>query len=189
MRHKALLAVVAVLAVSGCTRDQWQRFPGPDDVMHAIPYLATMQRGLAVQPYKWPEPRLPVEGTVPVTGNEPDLGRTITNNPDQLRRINALRNPVQMTAQSIERGKDRFDIYCLPCHGSAADGNGPVPVGVKIPWVPSLLTAQAKGYTDGYLHTIMRLGRGLMPAYGDRLSDEDRWNVVNYLRTLQGAAQ
>jgi mono/diheme cytochrome c family protein len=182
-----LAVIAAVLVLSGCTRDQWQRLPGPDEAVKLIPLFATMTKGLAVQPYKWPIPRPPVAGTVPVTGGEAPT--PITNRPDDLARINALRNPVQMTALSLERGRERYDIYCTPCHGETGDGQGPVPVGTNLPWVPSLLTPIAGRHSDGMLYAITRHGRGLMPAYGDRLRGEDRWHVVNYVRQLQGAAR
>ncbi len=64
-----------------------------------------------------------------------------------------------------------------------------MPVGANLPWVPSLLTPIAQRHSDGMLYAIVRHGRGLMPAYGDRLRGEDRWHVVNYVRQLQGAAR
>ncbi len=175
------------LVAAGCTADQWERFPSPDDAIALVPWFSVMYTGPAVKPYKWNPPRPPVAGTVPVGGNEPAM--TITANPQDLARINALRNPVQRTASSLERGRDRYEVYCTPCHGSAGDGQGPVPVGTNLPWVPSLLTPQARGLSDGYLYAIIRHGRGLMPAYGDRLLGEDRWHVVNYTRMLQGGAR
>jgi mono/diheme cytochrome c family protein len=142
-----------------------------------------MRRGLAIQPYKWPEPRPPVEGTVPVTGNDPPLEIL----PSNLPAIDALRNPVESTAASLEVGKVEYDIFCLPCHGAEGAGDGPV--NEKLLVTPSLLTDQARRYTDGYLYTIIRHGRRLMPVYGDRIRGDDRWHVVNYVRLLQGADQ
>jgi hypothetical protein len=49
-----------------------------------------------------------------------------------------------------------------------------------------LLTDRVRDFTDGYVYGMIRVGRGLMPAYGHRISHFDRWNVVNYLRVLQG---
>jgi mono/diheme cytochrome c family protein len=182
---KRELTIIALSALAaGCTADQWERFPSPDDAVAAVPWFSTMYRGPAVQVYKWNPPRPPVEGTVPVSGNEPRMDVL----PQNLPVINALRNPVQRTATSIERGAERYEIYCTPCHGSLGDGQGPVPVGTNLAYVPSLLTPQARAYTDGYLYAITRHGRGLMPAYGDRILGADRWHVVNYVRVLQGAS-
>lgn len=184
MKRELTILGVCALAAGGCTADQWQRFPSPDDAIAAVPWFSVMYYGPAIQEYKVNPPRPPVEGTVPVSGGVPRMEILPANLPA----INALRNPAQRTAESIERGRDRYEIYCTPCHGSAGDGQGPVPVGANLPFVPSLLTAQARGYTDGYLYALVRHGRGLMPAYGDRIFEEDRWHVVNYVRVLQGVS-
>jgi cytochrome c5 len=185
VRRDPLLLAVAVTAA--CSANDWpdglRRVPGPDDAVAVIPWFSTMHTGLAVQPYKWPVPRPPVEGTVPVTGAEPPL----PINRDNLPAIDAMRNPVARTAPSLERGKARYEVYCQPCHGAAGAGDGPV--NEKMLVTPSLLTDQARGYTDGYLYAIVRHGRLLMPAYGDRIPGAERWDVVNYVRVLQGAAR
>ncbi|HEY2824632.1 MAG TPA: cytochrome c [Gemmatimonadales bacterium] len=182
MRNK-FAALAALLVVAGCTRENWYRAPSPDDAVALVPWFAVMHRGIAIQAYQMP--RQPVPGTVPITGVEVP---TPPNDPSaaNMARINALKNPADRTSESIERGRNRFTIYCSVCHGPAADGNGTVPVGTKIRgWVPSLLTPKAMAYSDGYLYSMIRHGRGLMPAYGDKVRGIDRWDVVNYLRTLQ----
>jgi mono/diheme cytochrome c family protein len=184
---KRSVVVVALLLVGGCSAENWpewmRRLPGPDDAVAAVPWFSTMHRGLAIQPYKWAVPRPPVEGSIPVTGNEPPLPVIPANLPA----INAMRNPVPRTAVSLETGKQKFDMYCVPCHGEKGAGDGPV--NAKLLVAPSLLTDQAKQYTDGYIHAIIRSGRGIMPAYGDRVLGNDRWNLVNYVRLLQGTAR
>lgn len=182
MKSNRLVLGLCVMAAA-CTADQWERFPGPDDVVGLVPWFSTMKLGLAVQPYKWAPPRMPVPGTVPISGNEPPLPVTPANMPA----INALTNAVPQTAQSLERGQDRYEIYCLPCHGAGGAGDGPV--NEKLLVTPSLLTDQAQRYSDGYLYIMIRHGRGIMPAYGDRIRGDDRWHVVNYVRMLQGAGQ
>mgnify|MGYP001619996367 FL=1 len=171
-----LLPLCAVIA--GCTRDQWQRSPSPDDLVAAIPWFAVMKDGPAIAPYQMPRP--PVAGTVPITGIEPAL----PINRDNLPAINRRANPVQRTSESIDRGRDRYEIYCQVCHGPEGRSDGPVVPKFFPP--PDLTAAQARNYTDGYLYTVIRHGRGLMPLYGDRVRGEDRWHVVNYLRVLQG---
>jgi hypothetical protein len=69
------------------------------------------------------------------------------------------------------------------CHGATGAGNGPA-LRYGVP-APSLLTDITKNRTDGYLWGMMRNGRGLMPTY-DRIEDSDRWDVVLYVRALQG---
>jgi len=181
------ILLAAVLVGAGCSAndwpDSWRRLPGPDDVVAAVPWFATMHYGIAIQVYKMPVPRPPVPGTVPVTGAEAPLPVVPANLPA----INAIRNPVDRTAASIEAGKATFDVYCLPCHGEKGAGDGPV--NAKLLVTPSLLTDQAKQYTDGYIYSIIRHGRGIMPAYGDRVPPELRWDVVNYVRVLQGVSR
>lgn len=180
LRGRPLLArvvgLVAVLGVSACTRDQWQRFPSPDDAVAAVPWFATMHYGLAIQPYQMP--RSPVLGTVPVGG-------TLVADeviPANYAKVNRLVNPVQHTAASTDRGKELFTTYCVPCHGVAGHGDGPIIAKFIRP--PDLTAAQARGYTDGYLYSLIASGRGLMPPYGDKVRGDDRWNVVNYLRAV-----
>jgi mono/diheme cytochrome c family protein len=82
-------------------------------------------------------------------------------------------------------GDTLFQTYCAVCHGLAADGRGTV--GVLIA-APSLLSARARAYSDGYLYSIIRYGRGTMPRYGDKVyAPNDRWAIVNHLRKLQAA--
>jgi mono/diheme cytochrome c family protein len=182
-----VILLAAGLAVMGCSADDWpdvlRRVPGPDEAVALVPWFSTMHYGLAIQVYKMPVPRPPVPGTVPVTGAEVPLPITPTNRPA----IDALVNPAAQTAASLDAGKVEFDIYCYPCHGAEGAGDGPV--NEKLLVTPSLLTDQAMEYTDGYLYTVVRHGRALMPAYGDRIPADRRWDVVNYVRMLQGVAR
>jgi mono/diheme cytochrome c family protein len=182
---RELVILAALLASAACSAEHWpeplRTVPGPDDAVALVPWFSTMHRGLAVQPYKWPTPRPPVPGTIPVAGNEPPLAVI----PANYAAINGLVNPAGRTAESLEAGKVAYDIFCLPCHGAAGRGDGPV--NAKLLVAPSILTEQARGYTDGYLYAVVRHGRGLMPAYGDRIPDMSRWHVVNYVRTLQSS--
>lgn len=174
-----LLALLGTLA--GCTREQWHRFPSPDDVIAAIPWFAVMHRGIAIQPYKMP--RAPVAGTVPVTGVElfPDP------TPQTRTQLARLPNPMPRTAASLERGQDRYAIHCSVCHGAGGLGDGPVSdrmIGIRDITIPNVRNA-----SDGWLYAVTARGFGLMPEYGSKLSPEDRWHIVNYVRILQGAAQ
>ena len=63
-------------------------------------------------------------------------------------------------------GDTLYQTYCAVCHGTAGDAKGPVSSRIG---APSLLTARARAYTDGYLYSIIRYGRGVMPRYGDKV--------------------
>ena len=94
-----------------------------------------------------------------------------------------LANPVAADERSLVNGKKYYQINCAPCHGPGGAGNGPV-TKAGMPGI-SLLNDVTKGRSDGYIWGMMRNGRGLMPNY-NRIEEMDRWDVVNYVRALQG---
>ena len=98
----------------------------------------------------------------------------------------SLPNPVPADARSLHNGRMYYSINCAVCHGDLGKADGPVTkYGM---YVPPLMGASAEGRTDGYIWGIMRNGRGGMPSY-NRIEEMDRWDVVNYVRGLQGKYQ
>ena len=95
----------------------------------------------------------------------------------------ARKNPIAATPASVRRGGELFVIYCTPCHGPGGKGDGPVSVKFVPPADLSNPDLQ-KGRTDGYWQSYMSAGGAVMPSYAEALSPEERWHVVNYLRTL-----
>jgi hypothetical protein len=77
-----------------------------------------------------------------------------------------------------------YQINCAVCHGDRGMGDGPA-TRYGMPGI-SIVTDMTKSRTDGYLFGMIRNGRGLMPPY-NRIEEHDRWDVVNYVRGLQGA--
>jgi mono/diheme cytochrome c family protein len=100
------------------------------------------------------------------------------------RDIAAGDNPYPLSAAVLARGRDRYSIYCVPCHSEAGDGDGYV-VRRGFPAPPSLHTAQLREASDRHLFDVISDGYGIMYPLGDRLSPADRWAVVSYLRALQ----
>lgn len=94
-----------------------------------------------------------------------------------------IANPTPVSDSSLANGRKYFQINCAVCHGDRAIGDGPA-TKYGIPGI-SLATDVTKARTDGYLFGMIRNGRGLMPSY-NRIEEMDRWDVVNYLRALQG---
>ena len=86
----------------------------------------------------------------------------------------------------LERDAFVYNNQCAVCHGAQGAGDGSVIGAGRFPTAPSLVAGTAPGRSDGYLYAVIRVGRGLMPAYGDRIGHEDRWAVVHYVRQLQG---
>ena len=96
-----------------------------------------------------------------------------------------LRNPTPASDASLANGRKYFQINCVPCHGDRAMGDGPA-TRYGMPGI-NLTTDMTKSRTDGYIFGMIRNGRGLMPPY-NRIEEMDRWDVVNYLRALQGVS-
>ena len=90
---------------------------------------------------------------------------------------------------TLERGEVLFNRFCAVCHGAAGVG-AQANIIEKFPLLIgyNLSGPVVAGFTDGYIYGIMRVGRGLMPPYGHQISHFDRWNIVNYIRVLQGQA-
>ena len=119
--------------------------------------------------------RAPVKGTVPV-GFQP-LGMT---NDEASER---LKNPVPATRNSAWRGSRLFSANCATCHGKKGDGKGPV--GPQMA-VPNLLEDFYKNRTDGRIFGVIHNGGAAMPRYGFKFSTTEHWDIVNYVRFLQG---
>ena len=94
-------------------------------------------------------------------------------------------NPVKATADSIALGRERFATFCAPCHGPEAKGGVTGPVATRFIPPPDLTNAELQRQrTDGYWHSYIVVGGAVMPAYGEALSSDEAWNIVNYLRSL-----
>lgn len=92
--------------------------------------------------------------------------------------------PMPVTIELIDRGHNRFDIYCSQCHGRLGDGNGMVPSrGYRRP--PSFHTEKVRTATTGYIFDVMTNGFGSMPPYGKMIPPQDRWAITAYIRALQ----
>jgi len=122
--------------------------------------------------------------SVPITGNPvPAYVVSYAQLPGTIDSMSALPNPIPPTKESLDNGRKYYQINCAVCHGRAGAGNGPA-VQYGVP-APTLMTDITKNRTDGYIWGMIRNGRGLMPTY-DRIEPRERWDVVNYLRALQG---
>lgn len=92
-------------------------------------------------------------------------------------------NPHAVSEASLLNGRKYFSINCAVCHGDRATGDGPA-TRFGMPGI-NLTMDMTKARTDGYIFGMIRNGRGLMPPY-NRIEEPDRWDIVNYLRALQG---
>jgi mono/diheme cytochrome c family protein len=120
-------------------------------------------------------PRLPPVNSIPTQGKEPKM--------DRIQAGKILHNPVKPTTASIDNGKRLFEVYCTPCHGADAKGNGPVAKKFVPP--PDLTLEMFRKRPDGFIYEQINSGGPLMPGQGEALLPRERWEIVNYLRRLQ----
>lgn len=93
-------------------------------------------------------------------------------------------NPLPITLATLERGRERFDIFCSPCHSRAGDGDGMV-VRRGFPNPPSYHTDRLRKAPDAHFYGVITNGYGAMYSYADRVDARDRWAIVAYIRALQ----
>ncbi len=166
--HAALLAVLlAAAGVAGCRQD-----------MHNQPKI----RPQAANPF-FPDDRggrplipgtvaagAPVDATAYLTGKEG--GRLVTQ------------APVAATGTLLARGRERYDIFCSPCHDRVGTGQGMIVLrGYRQP--PSFHIERLRREADGYFFDIISNGFGVMPNYAQQVPVADRWAVTLYIRALQ----
>ena len=97
--------------------------------------------------------------------------------------LNAI--PMAITKPMIERGQQRYNIYCSPCHGELGDGNGMIAKrGFKIP--ANFHNDRLRQAPPGYIFQVISNGYGAMPDYSSQIHNvQDRWAIVAYIRALQ----
>ena len=177
MRDKVrwlIISVPVVLAASGC---EWftdfKRQPSvwTWEVVSAKDSLKP-SRGA-------PQYSVPVSGTA-VAGFQVSY----TALPGTIDSMAAIANPNPVSDASLLNGRKYLQINCAVCHGDKGMGDGPA-TKFGMPGI-NLTMDITKARSDGYIFGMIRNGRGLMPPY-NRIEEAERWDVVNYLRGLQGS--
>lgn len=92
--------------------------------------------------------------------------------------------PMQVTPQLLQRGQQRFDIYCAVCHGATGAGNGMI-VQRGFPPPPSFHEQRLRDAPVGHFVDVITNGYGVMYSYASRVTPEDRWAIAAYIRALQ----
>jgi len=182
------LCVVAVMGVFGKRGDMSRRPP--------IQVFPDMERQPKLRPQTetqnlfWTNnmsSRLPVDGTIA-------RGALYEDTPVNTGRITGTTNfvetnPVPLTRQLLERGRDRYQISCAPCHGALGDGKG-ITTQYGMTVVANLHDTLAKRivqWPDGQIFNTITYGSVslIMGPYGANISVDDRWAIVAYVRALQ----
>ena len=136
-----------------------------------IRWVSFMGISPAMQPMEHPLPvpsqSIPVEGPAYV----PNAG--------------APTNPVPADAASLARGAELFNVTCTACHGTSGVGNGPVAAFLQTKKPADLTSPAVQFLSDGAIFMVITNGFGLMPPLNENLTVRERWDVVNYVRTLK----
>lgn len=120
-------------------------------------------------------PRLaPPASAVPVTGVE----RAYTGVDGK-----TLMNPIPTDQAAVNRGKSLFETNCLMCHGPQGKGDGPV-ASAYVPKPADLTSPSVQGLADGEIFLVVTNGFSTMPAFRTQVAPDDRWRIVDYVRTL-----
>lgn len=187
-------AILAVAASGACVP--------LDDFMGDV-FGRSMRDQPSFDPYE--NTLLPPEGSIPfAAGNYPaapydvNVGQpegsadipppfTAEDMSDRPNLLDGLVNPVPPTAESLARGEEVYERFCIVCHGPDGTGITGYIFEVHPAMAAHSLTAEsALERSDGYIYGMIRVGRILMPAYGHQITHYDRWHVVNYVRQIQG---
>lgn len=125
--------------------------------------------------------RLPVAGTV-ARESARELGEFQTGKKADGAWVDAM--PATVNREFLQRGRERYGIYCAPCHGAAGDGNG-VTTKFGMAAVAKLHDERLIKMADGEIFNTISNGKNLMLPYADKLDAKDRWAVIAYVRALQ----
>ena len=130
--------------------------------------------------------RMPVEGTIARGDLHDDKPEYYTGKSANGTLV--TKNPLALTSLVMERGQQRYNIYCQPCHGAMGDGKGIVAIrGQTLGFVPptNFQTADMMKKPDGHYFDVISHGIRNMQAYQYQVKVDDRWAIVHYVRALQ----
>lgn len=173
--YRCVVCVCMICALGGCERAMHDMYEQPAYKPGApSPLFAD---GKAA--------RRPPDGSIAAASGElagPSSGRMGRVAPAQASSSGS--NPYPLTLALLQRGQNRYDIDCAPCHGLTGEGNGMV-VQRGFPRPLSYLDARLVQAPDAALEQAIANGYGVMYPFGDRLDAHDRWAIVAYIRALQ----
>ncbi len=201
---KYISAVVLTLCLFTACQQPGKNSTGSEympDMAHSVAYEANYYSyyyhntwGTEDEYYKMAGPRKPVKGTIARskagTGKANALNYAYGNTEEERARAIAqlVDNPYAITDKGLAQGKELYNVMCGICHGEKGDGLGYLvrDDGGKYPSAPAnfLLEEHVNASNGRYYHAIMH-GKNVMGSYKDKLSYEERWNVIHYIRSLQ----
>ena len=176
------LIIISVLLLTGCFRgSKFESTP-----IHLNPNMDNQQKYRSLEESKFFEDgstmRRPIEGTIARGMISDDYSYLSGKNDDNSYLMN---NPIELTEEVLNRGQDRYNIYCSVCHSQVGNGKGIV-TQYDYPVIPANLHDQRiREQADGEMYNTIVYGLRSMPAYGYQLNTEDVWSIIHYVRALQ----
>lgn len=169
---KRLVALLPLLALGACS------------------WFTDFKQQPKIDPWETPSDTIAFRGnpqmSVPITGSAaPGFLYDRVGSPQNFTAMAGIPNPVPADSASVDRGRVQFQINCAVCHGANGMVNQNIMKYGLFPAAIGSASNPAAGYTDGYIFAIIRNGKGTMPSY-NRIEEMDRWDIINYLRSLQG---
>jgi mono/diheme cytochrome c family protein len=187
-RHLAVLLVLlssggVLVNLEGCMRGCTSSNPP----IHVNPSMFNQPKYRAYESsaffYDGKAMRSPVAGTI-ARGHLPeDAGLETGKNPDGSPLASL---PITVDDALLARGRERFDIYCRPCHDERGEGKGLLFERAKVP-TANLLEKRFRDMPDGTIFDTITNGKGLMPSYRYPVRTRDRWAIIAYVRSLEKA--
>jgi len=180
-RLTGTLVLTSLVAVAGCARGCTSSRPP----IHLNPSMDHQQKVRAQTAsdffYNGASMREPVPGTIPIGGLQEDAAFFTGKGADG-QFVETI--PVTVDEAVLERGHQRYVIYCQPCHDARGDGKGILFQRGNVP-TASFHQEKILKYPDGQLFDIVTNGMGLMPAYRWPIPPADRWAIIAYVRELE----
>jgi len=175
------LALTSVVMMSGCARGCTSSRPP----IHINPSMDNQPKVLPQTSstffYDGASMRQPVPGTVPIGGLKEDSAFFTGKGADGQF---VAASPVPVNEALVERGRQRYAIYCQPCHDARGDGKGILFQRANVP-TASFHQEKILNYADGQIFDVITNGQGLMPAYRWPIPPADRWAIIAHVRELQ----
>ena len=179
------LALLSVVTLSGCVRGCTSSRPP----VHLNPSMDNQPKVRAQTASKFfydgASMRQPVPGTVPVGGLKDDAAFFTGKGADG-QFVATI--PVPNDEALLERGRQRYAIYCQPCHDARGDGKGILFQRGNVP-TASFHEEKTLKYADGQIFDVITNGMGLMPSYRWPIPPADRWAIIAHVRELQRQRQ